>query len=86
MLQGDVTPIVYVQRSATAVKVSQEWFSALTVDYHQNFIGPLTLFRYIFMHYFIRVALTVYQKHLTIVLHFETALSIDLLFDRGRRS
>jgi len=38
------------------------------------------------MHYFIRVALTVFQKHLTIVLRVETALSIDLLLDRGRRS
>jgi len=38
------------------------------------------------MHYFIHVALTVYQKCLTIVLHFETALSIDLLFERGCRS
>ena len=33
-------------------------------------------FRYIFVHYFIRIALTVYQKRLTIVLHFETVLSI----------
>ena len=35
------------------------------------------------MHYLIHVALTVYQKRLTIVLPFETALSVDLSLDRG---
>jgi len=81
---------MYYDLRTTMVKVGQERFSTLMVDFCQKFILTFDLILFIFaiffVHYFIYIALTVYQKRLIIVPCFKTALSIELSFDRGCKS
>ena len=47
-LQGGVTPIAAVLRSATAVKAGQDRFLTLTVDFRQKFVLTIGQIPFIF--------------------------------------
>ena len=47
-IQGGVTPIDNVLRSATAVKVGQDQFSILTVDFRRKFVLTIDPVSFIF--------------------------------------
>ena len=72
--QGGVTPIYTVLRSVTGVKVSQNRFSSLTIDFDRKLVLTVDLFAFIFVHYLP----TALGNSLTIVLCPKSALSIDL--------